>query len=143
VRALETGGEQQILAEALTTHGTALARVGDFQHARLTLERAIIVAEQSGNIEGAGLATLTLIEELGERFTPADLSVLYERAAEYLRTSQHPGIITRLNDCARRVLYIVTPQLTQPGRSRLRNSPHLPTGMIFPSGERWSDTKPF
>jgi len=114
VRALEAGGEQQILAEALTTHGTALARVGDFQHARLTLERAIIVAEQSGNIEGAGLATLTLIEELGERFTPADLSVLYERAAEYLRTSQHPGIITRLNDCARRVLYILTPQLTQP-----------------------------
>ena len=113
VRALETGGEQGILAEALTTHGTALARTGDFQHARLTLERAIIVAERAGNLEGAGQAALTLIEELGERFTPIDLGALYERAAEYLRTSQHPGILTRLNDCARRVLYIVTPELRQ------------------------------
>ncbi|MGI9106902.1 MAG: response regulator [Pyrinomonadaceae bacterium] len=114
VRALETGGEQRLLAEALTTHGTALARTGDFQHARLTLERAIIVAEQSGNLEGAGQAVLTLIEELGEWFAPADLSALFERAAEFLRTSQHPGIITRLNDCARRVLYVITPQFTQP-----------------------------
>ncbi|MGI9104933.1 MAG: response regulator [Pyrinomonadaceae bacterium] len=119
VRVLETGGEQQILAEALATHGTALARTGDFQHARLTLERAIIVAERAGNLEGAGQAVLALIEELGDRFAPADLTALYERAAEFLRTSQHPGIAARLNDCARRVLYVITPQFTRDESGRI------------------------
>jgi len=114
VRALETGGEQHILAEALTTHGTAQARTGDFQHARLTLERAILVAEQAGDLEGAGQAALTVIEELGEHFTPTDLSALYERAAECLRTTQHPGVLTRLSDCARRVLYVVAPYVGEP-----------------------------
>jgi len=118
VRALETGGEQHILAEALTTHGTAQARTGDVQHARLTLERAIVVAEQAGDLEGAGQAALTVIEELGEHFTPADLSALYERAAELLRTTQHPGILARLSDCARRVLYIVAPYVREPVAGR-------------------------
>lgn len=110
VRVLETGGEQHILAEALTTHGIALARTDDFQHARLALERAVIVAEQAGDLEGAGQAALTIIEELGERFAPADLSDLYERAAEFLRTTQHPGILVRLSESARRILYIIAPQ---------------------------------
>jgi CheY-like chemotaxis protein len=118
VRALETGGEQHILAEALTTHGTAQARTGDFQHARLTLERAILVAEQAGDLEGAGQAALTVIEELGEHFTPADLGALYERAAECLRTTQHPGLLARLTDCARRVLYVVAPYVRQPVAGR-------------------------
>ncbi len=40
VRALERGGEQSLLAEALTTHGVALARTGRHVRARQTLQRA-------------------------------------------------------------------------------------------------------
>lgn len=118
VRALETGGQQQILAEALTTHGIALERSGNHTQARRTLQRATTVAEQAGDFEGAGQAVLTLIEELGERFTPADLSALYERAAEFLATSQHPGILARLSACARRIFYIVTPHLRHSEQER-------------------------
>jgi tetratricopeptide (TPR) repeat protein len=39
VRTLEKGGEQALLAEALTTHGVALARVGQHEQGRLTIER--------------------------------------------------------------------------------------------------------
>ncbi|MGI9104744.1 MAG: response regulator [Pyrinomonadaceae bacterium] len=114
VETLEEGSEQHLLSEALTTHGIALRRLGQHTSALFTLQRAIVVAEQAGDLEGAGQAALTAIEELGERFTPADLSDLYERAAEFLRTSQHPGILLRLAECARRVLYIIAPHVKTP-----------------------------
>ncbi|MGI9107128.1 MAG: response regulator [Pyrinomonadaceae bacterium] len=116
VKTLEEGSEQHLLAEALTTHGIALRRIGQNTRALLTLQRAIVVAEQAGDLEGAGQAALTAIEELGEQFTPADLGDLYERAAEFLRTSQHPGILVRLIECARRVVYIIAPHVRQPIR---------------------------
>ena len=55
-RALDKGDECSLLAEALTTHGTALARTGKDARARTTLQRAIGVAETCGDLEGAGRA---------------------------------------------------------------------------------------
>lgn len=108
VRTLEKGGEQSLLAEALTTHGTALARTGQHQQARLTLERAVEVAGQAGDLRGAGQAALTIIEELAERLAADDLVSTYEHAADLLENSQHPGLLNRLCSCARRVVYLVT-----------------------------------
>jgi len=52
VRMLEKGGEQSLLAEALTTHGVALARlVENKKQARGVFERAIANAEQAGDLE--------------------------------------------------------------------------------------------
>ncbi len=114
VRTLEKGDEQSLLAEALTTYGIAAARTGHHKLAHLTLHRAVEGAQQAGDFEGAGQAVLTIIEELGERFPSAELGALYERAAELLANSQHPGILARLSACARRVLYINTVQTTPP-----------------------------
>src|SRR2546423_15071586 len=44
VRILEKGDEHALLAEALTTHGRALARLGRYNESRLTFQRAIEVA---------------------------------------------------------------------------------------------------
>jgi two-component system chemotaxis response regulator CheY len=107
VQTLERGGEQSLLAEALTTHGIAIARSGRYQHARRTLQRAIEAAQQAGDSESAGQAALTLIEELGEQLAPDDLSTTYDHAAELLSTSQHPVSKDRLILCARRVLFLV------------------------------------
>lgn len=107
VGVLERGGEQALLAEALTTQGTALARAGQDEQAGAVLLRAVEVAEAAGDVEGAGQAALTLIEELGERLALQDLGVSFERADALLANSRHPGNRNRLYACARLVLSVV------------------------------------
>lgn len=112
VQALEKGDEHSLLAEALTTHGTALARLARYEQAHLTLQSAVERAQQAGDLEGAGQSALVLIEELAERFIPSELAAIYERAAELLANSQHPGLLARLCAAARRVMYIMTARPT-------------------------------
>ena len=61
VRMLEKGGEQSLLAEALTTHGIALARLGNEAQARAVFERAIAIAEQAGDVESAGARSVNTV----------------------------------------------------------------------------------
>jgi CheY-like chemotaxis protein len=95
------------LAEALTTWGTALARLGRHEPAGEVLLRAADVAESAGDAEGAGQAALTLVEELGERLALQDLEAAFKRADALLAHSRHPGNSGRLYACARKVLFIV------------------------------------
>jgi tetratricopeptide (TPR) repeat protein len=53
------------LAEALITHGIALARIRNYEYARFTLYRAIEISLQSGAANRAGEAALAIIQELG------------------------------------------------------------------------------
>lgn len=69
VSALMRGGQQALLAEALITHGRALARLGYHGQAYSALERAIKAAQAAGEQKRAGEAALTVIEELGEHLT--------------------------------------------------------------------------
>jgi tetratricopeptide (TPR) repeat protein len=64
VKTLEKGDECSLLVEALTTYGTILARIGNHSRARALLQRAIDTAETCGDLEGAGRARLSIIEEL-------------------------------------------------------------------------------
>lgn len=64
---LEDGGQQGLLAEALTTHGRALARLKHYDQSRFTFQRTIEVARESGANSRAGEAALAMVEELGER----------------------------------------------------------------------------
>lgn len=110
VRVLEQGDEQAVLAEALRTHGTALARLGRVEQARTTLGHAVRVAEHSGDLEGAGLAALLFIEELRPQLATEEMQRSYERADELLAHSQHPGTLQRLRQAARYVLAASRPQ---------------------------------
>ncbi|HEV7905369.1 MAG TPA: sigma 54-interacting transcriptional regulator [Pyrinomonadaceae bacterium] len=103
-QSLEHSGQPNILAEALTTRGTALARLGKQSEARTVLQRAFEVAEQAGDLEGAGVAELTTLEELGDHLTSVELRAIYELADHLLTRTQHPGILERLRACARRVI---------------------------------------
>jgi CheY-like chemotaxis protein len=105
VLVLERGGEQSLLAESLTTHGTALARLGRHEEAYASLRRAVEVAERAGDLESAGQAALTIIEELDSHLSPDDLTATYERAADLLGKSQNVATLKRLAACARRVLF--------------------------------------
>lgn len=104
VRVLEEGDELWLLAGALTTHGTALARLGNFSKARATFEKAIRTAHTAGDPESGGLAALSMAEELAS-FLPVNELVAYYRIAESeLVNSQREEIQNRLNQCARVVL---------------------------------------
>ncbi|HZH92341.1 MAG TPA: sigma 54-interacting transcriptional regulator [Pyrinomonadaceae bacterium] len=104
VQSLENSGQQRLFAEALTTWGTSLARLGRVEEARTALQRAFEVAERAGALEEAGTAELTMLEELGEHLTVADLRAIYELADYLLAATQQPGILKRLRACARRVI---------------------------------------
>jgi tetratricopeptide (TPR) repeat protein len=66
INALEQGGQYSILAEALITYGTALARLGCYRQSLSAFQRAIEVAQQTGALNRAGEAAATMMEELGE-----------------------------------------------------------------------------
>lgn len=104
VRTLEQGDESSLLAEALTTHGTALVRLERFERAHAQLKRAIHVAEQAGDVERAGLAALTIVETLPSYVPPAGLREYYRTAEAHLTQSQSPGADDRLGQCARAIL---------------------------------------
>lgn len=104
VQALKEGDEPSLLAEALTTHGTALARLGNFSRARATLEKAIRVAHDAGDSESVGIAALSLVEELASQLPFPDLLAYYRMAESDLGNSQHPEIQNRLGKSARHFL---------------------------------------
>jgi CheY-like chemotaxis protein/tetratricopeptide (TPR) repeat protein len=104
VRVLERGDQQAVLAEALTTQGVALARLGNHPRAKTVLERAIEVAETTGDLEGAGRAKLSIIEELGEKIPTKELVSIYRSAIELLKGSQDPSTGKRLITCADKLL---------------------------------------
>jgi CheY-like chemotaxis protein len=108
VRMLETGGEQSLLAEALTTHGIALARLGNVTQARTVFERAMTLAARAGDLESAGLAALTLFEELADRFSDDDeICEILQRARDLLKKTTNVAIRDRLSECAFRALSIL------------------------------------
>lgn len=102
VRVLERSGHQCLLADALVTQGIALARLKRAEHAQFTFQKAIEVAHQVGALNKAGLAALTLIEEVDE-LSADTLYAAYDRASEWLATSQSQDLLLRVNAAARKV----------------------------------------
>lgn len=109
IRTLERGGEQAVLAEALTTYGVVLARLGRHARSRELLDRAMQVAETTGDLEGAGRAKLSIIEELTAQTSASELGKDYETAAALLKDSEDPATTKRLIRCALKVIHTLMP----------------------------------
>ena len=67
VHTLEKSDMQLPLVESLTTHGAALARLGNYGSALSAFLRAIDVSQQIGSVNRAAQAALTMTQEIGER----------------------------------------------------------------------------
>ena len=104
VRSLKQGGENALLAEALTTHGKALARLTQTTSARSALDQAVEIAQNAGNPDRGGIAAITAIEELSDYLSTDALQGYYRTAESLLSNSQNLSIRSRLGECARRVL---------------------------------------
>jgi len=103
-KTLEKGDERALLAEALTTYGVILARRGNQASARMQLLRAVETAETAGDLEGAGKACLTLVEELGRQTSLKELIPTYRSAMGFLSKSDDPTSRNRLIACAETLL---------------------------------------
>jgi DNA-binding NtrC family response regulator len=125
VRIQERSGEQALLAESLTTHGLALARLGEFDRARAALQRAIEVAALVGDNERAGLAAITILEELSDQLSTSEITTIYERATHLLSQSQHLETLQRLLACSQRAITI----------GRLRKAEFNSSNFIYASPE--------
>jgi tetratricopeptide (TPR) repeat protein len=100
VKTLRTGGEQSLLAEALITYATALARTGKDRPARAAFQQAADVTDTAGDRYSAGRAYLVMIEELQSSLAPGETIKLYREADERLDQTNDPTIIGLLRRCA-------------------------------------------
>ncbi len=101
VQLLGKGGEQSLLAEALTTQGISLSRLRRGDQARTALECAINIAEQAGDLESAGTAAITLAEQLAERLSEDELSSILKRADSLLENTENVALLRRHADAYR------------------------------------------
>ena len=107
IRVLEGGDKPLSLAEALTTRGIALSRLRRDEEARTTFVRAVTIAEESGDLESAGLSAITLLEQLSQHLSDDELCSTLERARRFLKDTRNPALLHRLSECAGRVLSII------------------------------------
>jgi tetratricopeptide (TPR) repeat protein len=101
-RSFERAGRQCLLAETLINQGIALARLHETERAQFIFQRAIEIAHQAGALNRAGLAALTMIEEI-DTLLPEVQSVAYEQAKEWLTNSESPDIKPRLRAAGKKI----------------------------------------
>lgn len=118
VASFRKAGRQCFLSEALVTQGDSIARLTKTIRAQAMLQEATEVAHRVGALNQAGIAALTLIEEIDH--LPLELLLTaYDNASEWLAEVQSAGLLSRLNQVARKVI------------TRLRNEKGLETGAIL------------
>ena len=107
VRILEQSERQSLLAEALTTHGIALARLRRYSAALATFRRALNLAQQTEDRNRVADVTVTVFQELGDR-----LAVVEERRPvtgrtimEEIQLLEHDLIKHALEDCKGSITY--------------------------------------
>jgi tetratricopeptide (TPR) repeat protein len=109
--ALEKVGQRCWLVDVLILQAIALARSGKQDRAHVTLQRAIKVAHEADALNKAGLAALTMIEEI-DHLSPDTLQAAYQQAHEWLADSQSRKVLSRLNAAAGKLAASVRKKLS-------------------------------
>jgi signal transduction histidine kinase/ActR/RegA family two-component response regulator len=99
VDTLELSGEDAFLAEALTTKGLVLCRLGKKHEAKPNFERAQRVAERCQDSEAAGRALLIMIEEMCDQLADDERREIGAQANQLLANSQQHATRERLRKC--------------------------------------------
>lgn len=112
-RTFKKAGRQCFLAESLINQGIALARLRQPIRAQFIFQEAIEVAHQAGSLNRAGLAALTMIEEL-DTLSRELQSVAFAKAEEWLASGDNPDIGPRLKVAGRK---LTAPRQTEPDKA--------------------------
>jgi tetratricopeptide (TPR) repeat protein len=91
VRSLEKSNKQLPFVESLTTHGTALARLGNYGAALSTFRHAIDVSLEIGSLNLARQAALMVFQEMGDHLAVQDKGGLISgrSLSEEIRALEH------------------------------------------------------
>lgn len=100
MRVFENSDRQSLLIEALTTHGTALARLGSYNAAFATFRRALDLSQQSGDRNRTAEVATTLFAELGDRLAVVEESqpLSGRKLSEQVLSLEHDLINGRLKN---------------------------------------------
>lgn len=127
VKSLKRSGHQALLADTLITHGIVLARLGKKEQARFTFQKAIELTHETGALNKAGIAVLTLIEEIDDLALDV-LAAGYLQAGEWLSNCQNQQLLLRFKAAGERLAsQIQREPRTEGTKHLLFNEPlHLP-----------------
>ena len=101
-RSFQRAGRQCLLAETLINQWIALARMREPARAQFIFQEAIEIAHNAGSLNRAGVAALTMLEEIDT--LPQEVqTVAYEQAREWLASSDSPDVKPRLRAARRRI----------------------------------------
>ena len=124
-KSFEKAGRQCFLTDALITQGIALARFKQRQRAQFTFQKAIEVAHQAGALNRAGLAALTMIEEMDELSSEIQYAA-YEQAKEWLADSQSQDLKLRFEAIGKKLALELRGEPTgESGAEILYNKPFV------------------
>jgi tetratricopeptide (TPR) repeat protein len=115
VKALESGDQHAVLAEALTTYGVIVARLGFQEKARIIFERAIHVAQTIGDTGGVGRALLSTIEELRLKMPASESVSICLQAMDLLKKTEDSVISSRLIGVAGDLLEMLSADQSESG----------------------------
>lgn len=93
-----------LLAEALTTQGSAFVGSGKHTDARNSFQRASDVAGAAGDFHLAAVTQLTMIEEMRDHLANAELLAAYHNADQYLGDRTTQSDLEQLRRCSRIVM---------------------------------------
>jgi len=99
VTSLEESDEDALLAEAMRTKGMVFCKLNRNQEARVILEGARRIAERCGDSEGAGLALLLMMENIGNQLEEVEQKEIGDRMRKLLENSQLASVRTRVHHC--------------------------------------------
>ena len=107
VLTLENSDRQSLLAEALTTHGRALAQLGHYSGALASFRRAVDLSQQMGNANSAADVALTVFREMGDRLGVVEgvKPVSGRTLSEQVRALEHELIKQALEEAQGSVTY--------------------------------------
>ena len=103
INVLDKSGHANTLAESLITYGIVLARLRNTDQAQFNFQRAIELAHNAGALSTAGIAAITMIEEIDD-LSAETLSHAYEQAGEWLSTCQSQELWHRFKVAGKKVV---------------------------------------
>ncbi|HEX8369382.1 MAG TPA: tetratricopeptide repeat protein [Pyrinomonadaceae bacterium] len=98
--AFEKAERFALMIESQITLGTALARMKKYEQARIEFENAEQIASRMTLPNLAGLAVLTLLEELKTQFSTAEFTDYYNKADQYYGSEPEIEMLRRLRKLA-------------------------------------------